>query len=321
MGWFLTTKKSSRASGGRKAARSSAASPKPWDPKRTLLGVKILLGVGASAGAVVGWVYGEAALKRYAIAMHGGDPVSVEDVVLADAPAWMSPEVRTRVATVVATQVDENPLDGRSLKAAARALGDEPWVAGVERVRRLSTGQIEVRADYRQPMAIVEGRDGYHLVDDMGVRLPGLYYRDQIDRLHLPLITGVAAAPPGKAGQKWPGDDLQAGLELVKLLAGEGYASQIKAYDVAERDHRGRIRLALQTERGLVRWGLPPGQEQTVEPPAATKMGWLRKVNQARGGIDAGGKIVDVYGASVQVSEPAMNEGPGGAYVFVNERN
>lgn len=317
MGWFLTKKKGSKAPRSSSRAKASAASPRPWDPQRTLWGVKILFGVACAAGAVVGWYYGEEALEDYAAATMG-DPVSTDDVLLADAPGWMSPEVRARVATAVAEQVSSNPLDGASLREAARALASEPWVARVERVQRLASGKVEVRADYRQPMAVVEGLDGYHLVDDQGYKLPGLYYRDQVGRLGLPLIVGVQAAPPGRPGQQWPGDDLQAGLDLVKLLAGERFFNQIESFDVGTRDNRGRLRLALRTRTGMVLWGLPVGQESAVEQSAMTKVSWLRRVNAEKGSVDAGGKVVHVY-STLQTSEPTMSEGPGGGYTFVND--
>jgi hypothetical protein len=316
MGWFLTKKKGGKSRSAKSRGRAgSSASPKPWDPQRTLRGLKVLTGIALAAGAVVGWYYGEEALVDYAATMQA-DPVGLEDVVLVDAPAWMSPEVRNRVATVVAEQVSPDPLDGRSLRLAAEALAQEPWVARVEQVRRLAKGQVAVRAEYRQPVAIVEALDGYHLVDATGVQLPGLYYRDQVDRLGLPLLVNVAAAPPSRPGQQWAGEDLQAGLKLIQTLAGEPYFDQIEAFDVGQRDQRGRIRLALHTRDGMVLWGLPPGEEKTLEPAVATKLSWLRRLDRERGSIDAGGKIVHIYGASIATSEPIMHQHPGGATVY-----
>jgi hypothetical protein len=303
MGWFLTRKKGSK--GKATKARGSSASPRPWDPQRTLLGLKVLLAVTLASSAIAGWYFGERALAEYVTATQS-DPVGVDDVILRDPPAWMSPEVQMRVRTVVAEQVSMDPLDGEGLRKATRELSKEPWVAGVERVRRRAGGKVEVTADYRQPMAIVRALDGYHLVDSEGYRLPGLYYRDQVSRLGLPVLVGVAAAPPGEAGRLWQGQDLQAGLRLIQTLAGEPYFSQIQSFDVSARDNRDRIRLALHTTRGTVFWGLPPGEERTVETSSGTKIARLRELNQRFGTIDAGGKIVHIYGASTQTSDPVM---------------
>ena len=303
MGWFLTRKKS-RKSRGKTRTRASSASPRPWDPKRTVRALKIAGGLAVAGGLIAGWIPLERALEDYASRVKA-DPVLRDDVVLADAPAWMTQAVRLRVADTVAAQVSEDPLDGRTLRWAAAALEQVPWVAHVEQVRRTGDGTVEVRAAYRRPLAVVEARDGYHLVDAAGVRLPGLYFREQLSELPLPLIVGVTDAPPGRPGERWAGTDLQAGLDLVELLAGEPYFDQIRAFDVSRRDARGRLRLALRTESGLVRWGLPPGREQAIEPGPAEKMARLERIYHERGSIDAGGMVVEVFGPVVAAYRPA----------------
>lgn len=307
MGWFLTRKKRKTRRRGR-SRQSTAADPKPWNPQRTLAGLKALTAIGLTLALVLGWYYGENALRVYA-GLTQSDPISLGDVDLADAPPWMSDAVKQELAGVVADHVASNPLDGDGLEAAAAALRHNPWVAHVQQVRRLAHGRVEVRATYRQPFAIIEARDGYHLVDAHGVRLPGLYFRDQVGRLNMPLISGVDTAPPGRPGQVWPGDQLPAALSLIALLENEAFANQIQAYDVSERDSRGRVRIALLTQRGMVRWGLPPGREHSVETDASVKVRRLREVAASRGSIDAGGLIVDIYGPSIQTLQPAMRPG------------
>ena len=54
-----------------------------------------------------------------------------------------------------------------------------------------------VFARYREPVALVQSRDGYRLVDIKGVRLPGLYLHHQIDQLEQPLLEGIHASPRG----------------------------------------------------------------------------------------------------------------------------
>lgn len=302
MGWFLTRKKRKSR---RKRPKGGSARPRPWNPQRTLAGLKVLTALSVALALGFGWYYGEGALRMYA-GLTQSDPVSIGDVELADAPPWMSTAVRQELAVLVASHVSNNPLDGSGLEAAANALRANPWVAHLEQVRRLARGRVQVRARYRRPFAIVQARDGYHLVDAHGIRLPGLYFRDQVDRLGLPLVTGIETAPPGRPGEPWRGDQLPAALSLIALLRDEPYADQIRAYDVSKRDARGRVRLALLTGRGMVRWGLAPGREHSVEPTATVKMRRLRELAASRGSIDAGGYIVDVYGPSIQTIRPAM---------------
>ncbi len=298
MGWFLGKKKTKR----RTRQSPAAWSPRPWEPRRTLGRLKLVLIAAAAVGVGFGWVHGQRYLKAYtARGMATG--VDASRVELVDAPSWMNPIVYQELCQSVADQVYQDPFDHDGLERAVLVLSVSPWVERVNRVRRSSDGRLLVEAVYRAPVAVVEGRDGYHLVSRDGVRLPGLYLRGQLAELGLPVVVGVAQAP-AQAGQVWPGGDLRAGLDLVHLLNGQPYVKQISCVDVSGRDAQGRIRLLLRTAQGMVRWGLPPGMEQVIEPDAQTKLSRLNEVYRQRGVIDAGGKVVDVYGATVFVRQP-----------------
>ncbi|MDX1682973.1 MAG: hypothetical protein R3336_07635, partial [Phycisphaeraceae bacterium] len=264
----------------------------PWLSLAWRVGAVVLV-VG---GLGLAWQQTETALRAYVadrVAAADGD-VNVE---LINAPAWMSPALtRELKATVAAGQ---GPTAPAVLDDAVVRLNDHSWVRTVGGVRWGADGEIEVAAEYRRPIAIVEGSDGYHLVDREGVRLSGVYAAEQVRQLEMPLIVGVKARP-AEAGRVWPGKDLAGGLALVQLLSGEPYLNQVAAVDVSRRDGRGRVQLALATYAGgLVRWGLPPGNEYSVEPPAAQKKKWLRGVYEKRGAIDAGGRVVDLFGPAI----------------------
>lgn len=316
MGWFLTRKKKGRAAKSAPKRSSSSASPRAWNPQRTLAGIKVVGVITGIGLAIMVWQRGDRALQAYVDDSRAA-PVTPEKVVLADAPIWMTPAVRHELAATVAEQVAAQPLKN-TLPAAVSALRKQPWVAGVERVYRRGDGVVEVYADYRQPLAIVEGKDGYHLVDAQGVSLPNLYTWEQAEMLGLPVIVGVATAPPA-TGERWPGEQVAAALSLVQLLSSEPYFEQIKAFNVADKDPRGRLRLTLHTEKGIVVWGLPPGQEQSVEQDSRIKLGWLRRINESRGSIDAGGKVVEIYGASIQLSQPGVEPAPAGTASGMND--
>ena len=299
MGWFLHKKKKSRYTRKRKVTDRQ-----PWDPERTLIGLKYLLVVMVAVGVLIGWSRAERYLAAYT-SRNTHIEVTAEHVELIDPPSWMNTVLGDELRRLVATQIAPNPFDNHSLQQAAFVLSTNPWVDRVERVQRAGHNRVAVYAVYRHPVAIIESRDGYHLVDVRGTRLPGLYLEHQIEQLTLPLIIGVAAAPRLE-GEVWPGDDLQAGLSLVNLLGDQPYFDQIQACDVSVRDERGRINLTLTANTGgRVRWGLPPGRERSIEPDALTKKYRLASVYAQRGSIDAGGKIVDLSGPAVFVQNPA----------------
>jgi hypothetical protein len=303
LSWFLTKNRKKAAGRGR---RKKNPIRQAWDARQVWRLVQPVLAVAALVGVGFAWGYG----KPWLVKQVGGrlsEPVTAARVELNDSPAWMSEGLKQHLQGVVAGAMGADPLDPAGLARAAASLQHNPWVKQVQRVERTKTGVIAV-ADYREPIALVESRDGYRLVDREGVQLPGVYRGDLVGRVGLPVITGVHQPSAGE-GRAWPGDDLAAGLSLVQSLSGEPYFRQIQAFDVGRRDDRGRVRLALRTRGGYVRWGLPPGKEEAVEPDAATKIKWLRSVNQRRGSIDAGGKVVDVFGGAVFVHQPSLGDG------------
>lgn len=309
MGWFL--RRNHAGGGQRRSGRGAAKRDQVgtgWSPARTLLGLKIVGVVAGIAALAAGWHLTHRTLGDYA-RTHHATPITAEDVVLESAPEWMPRGLELELRRLVAEQVGEDPVDNTTLRAAAGALRDWAWVApeGVRQVTRLGDGRVSVEVAFRAPMAVIEARDGYHLISREGVRLPALYEREQIERMRVPVIVGGSNAPP-RMGERWQGRDVAAGLALVRLLADEGLLDEVidevRAVDVSRRDARDRPRLALRTERGAVLWGLPPGEEQSVEPDASTKLERLRQVVSAHGSIDAGGQRVHLYGATVQVSRP-----------------
>jgi len=213
----------------------------------------------------------------------------------------------------VAVQAGTDPMDTHGLQRAILTLAIDPWIERVDRVQRLPGGRLWISAQFRQPVAVVEKPDGYRLVTEQGVRLPGLYVADQLAEVALPVIVGASSAVPHE-GRVWQGKDMKAGLSLVRWLGQQPYWGQVRAIDVSGRDSRGRIHLVLRTQHGSVRWGLPPGTEKTIEPNAVTKAAWLADVYHQRGAIDAGGNRVDVFGPAVFIHPAAQSPAVSASY-------
>lgn len=335
MGWLLRRKPKPRAARPRRGSEKS----RPWDPRRTLLGLKYIGVVLLITALAAGWHFGEKHLTQY-VREHRQAVFTVDAVLLADAPHWMGEAVQAEVQQLVADTMVADPLRPDGLALAVKALESNPWVGQVQRVQRFKQGVV-VYARYREPVAVVQGRDGYHWVDSEGVRLPVTCTLEQVDP-RLPLIVG-ATQQPGFEGEVWPGDEVQAGLALVRYLRHESYIDQVRCVDVGARDEQGRIHLVILTDRQqgvnwnqfnelhvhardarrLIRgvlqtakrtgaiWGLPPGAEQSIDPDVHTKLVRLQSVQQRyRGSIDARGKVVDVSGAAALVLQPVVDAAP-----------
>jgi hypothetical protein len=301
MGWILWGHKKSKA--GRKSSSAkksrSVTDPKPWNPQRTLLGLKCLFVAGIVGGIAFGWQPAERYLLDY-VNRQKITAVADAPVVLVNAEPWMSDLLQEQLRAKVSQSV-RLPLDPTGLQRAASRLENDPWVRSLASVHRMADGRIEVTCEFRRPVALVQSDHGYHPVDREGILLPGLYREGQVQAVGLPQIVGVATAPV-EPGQLWIGDDVQAGLSLVQALTQEPYMKEIAAFDVSQRDQRGRIRLSLMThEGGQVRWGLPLGEDQPIEPGFDEKLRRLRTVHHERGTIDAGGQVVDIFGSTILV--------------------
>ena len=114
MNWFQGKTKRKRP------GRSRSTSHQPWDPQRTLAGLKVLALVGTITAVVVGWGYAERRLGVYAAELSG-PAMYVDRVDLADAPSWMNPILLDELRRTVASQVGRDPLDNDGLHRAVLA--------------------------------------------------------------------------------------------------------------------------------------------------------------------------------------------------------
>ncbi len=300
LGWNEIQQKWS-ASPWMKWAKRKPALDKPWDPQRTLWGLKVLAIVVFTAVIIASYRPLSRQLQNY-VSEKKAVVITADNVRLVDAPAWMPPGFRYRLQQLIASQFDRDPMDRRGPLLAVRALYESGWIERVDSVQRVAGG-VKVRAHYRQPVAFVRTADHYQLIDMQAVRLPGVYKAQQLPLLKLPVIVGAGYGPKAQ-GMKWEGLGVPAALSLISTLQYEPYFRQVKAVDVSQRDGRGRLRLSLRTEMGQVIWGLPVGEEKHLEPATTLKKQMLMEVYRRKGSIDAGGATVEVFGPAPFVREP-----------------
>jgi hypothetical protein len=230
-------------------------------------------------------------------------------VELKDQPAWMSPALAEQILASVRPVTPFSAGEHQMLVDRADILSANPWVKQVKAVRRAYNHEpgdtIEIDCDFRAPVALVHWQDAYWYVDAEGVRLPERLSAEQVARLIQPgqanafrIIEGVGKAPlaPGKP---WPGGDVQAGIELIALLADKPFADQIVKIDVS--NFGGRInpnesQLNLVTRANTeIRWGQPPSSKAFfVEQNPDRKIEYLRAAKRQTGRIDMNQPWIDL---------------------------
>lgn len=285
--------------------------------RRVLMAVGVIVvGVALSVGIVL--------LDR-----HVKKLPQVRDVVvrlsLKDQPEWMAASLRDQILNKVSCRVNamlQNQQDAAEVPAVlhphltseiGRALGDDPWVAQVNKVQVFHDGRVELDCRFREPLAMVSVSDGMRLVDKEAVVLPGTYSVAELVGTDLMMICGIQQ-PPSAAGTPWPGQDLQDALTLLAQIDAQAWRDQIQAIDMS--NHAGRISpadpqivLATVHDGSKILWGRPVGKEMRLENTAQQKIALLNGIYDKYPRIDLGRPYVDVRRASDEVDVPAETRG------------
>jgi hypothetical protein len=272
----------------------------------TRLGLIVLISAAVLGGTVLGLKH----LESYV----GGLPLftsSEVSVAMYDQPVWMSESLATQILTESFQPIKDDLVelhrqgqDQKLPEVLNDQLAKNPWVSKVHWVRRSFGGKFMINADFREPAAMVQMEKGCYLIDNEGVLLPGKYKYNLLADCGLLEIHGCRGEVPD-AGKKWKSVDLQAGLELVKLLQTSPFKHQVKAVDVT--NYQGRSDpasswLVVMTDRRtVIRWGRPMGQEQGLETTAHEKLSLLAGAFVKFKHIDCNRSFVDVRRSATEV--------------------
>jgi hypothetical protein len=259
----------------------------------------------------LGAIAGVACFARDYVVRRIAFPSDPPKVVLVNRPAWMSDLLAEEIIRKAKPAGAHSAFDHQLLMDINRILVASPWIRQVRQVRRVYQNRpgdtIEIDCDYRAPVALVKWGQTYWLVDDEGVKLPAQFELSQLNRvvygadhkMNIRVITGVMHKPVGE-GSKWPGEDIVAGLDMVKLLYGLPYAEEIVTVDVsnyAGRDSIKDAQITLGTTHGnTIKWGRPinGGNDFFVEIPTPRKLDVLKQIYEEYGQVDARQQWVDI---------------------------
>jgi hypothetical protein len=238
-------------------------------------------------------------------------PETPPRVVLKDRPVWMSDLLAEQIVRMARPIGTHSTFDHQLLVTVTQTLEASPWVKKVRQVRRAYGERpgdtIEIDCEFRAPVALVRWRDYYWLVDGDGVKLPEQFTEEQLPRIvtgsngmtNIRVVDGVRR-PPVESGQTWPGDDLAAALDMIKLLHGQPYADAIVSVDVS--NYMGRVdvreaQITLGTRyETQIRWGEPirTPDQYSVEASPAEKLARLQQIHEKFGRIDGHQPWLDI---------------------------
>lgn len=279
----------------------------------------LIVGRGAlwlfSAFAVV---FGLHTLDARARDLQSRDPVRLEWLRL---PDWLlAPEQRDLIDEISAQAGlygDEDLAAPDVCARVASNLAASPWVERVNRVSK-QPGLVRVDADIRKPLTMVEHAGTAYLIDDKGVRLPPSLRASELDRDAWLTITG-ASSPPPPVGELWPGQDLAAGVKLVRLINDRSSAgllasrADLRRVDVSNFGKRfvrdGQLRIETSAPACIIHWGMPPGEEYNIESPAERKLAMLDQYWRYKGGRLGDDGPIDLRDPNGRIARPAAETG------------
>ncbi|TVS08149.1 MAG: hypothetical protein EA423_02215 [Phycisphaerales bacterium] len=301
----------------KKSARKKKPGPPIWERvdterlRRVLPGFALAL---AGVGAALGTGIGIDRLSEASANARLAEPVSVRMLwPEGDRGAWLAPALRSDIEelALAAAENDRDPFSRAQLARVGDELERSGWFDGRPIVRRAADGAIEVEGVWRRPAAYVRTREGDRLVSAQGKLMP-LLWRPAGSGPALLLVTNTLHEPPLRTDGRpdyaspWAGKDIEAGLALASMLAGEPYAEAIAEIDLAPFNTRQRLELVVRLSRDAagagrsrsrIHWGGPTGVFNPEEPSDEDKLARLRAMfaeSRWRDWLLEGGAVYDL---------------------------
>lgn len=205
-------------------------------------------------------------------------------------------------------------MDEQACAKVASAFASNAWVRRVVGVRKLAGGRLNVRLEYRQPVAMVHvisrhpehDGAGFFAVDGEGVLLPPSDFSraETVNYLHI-IVPG--AYPTGGVGAEFGDTRVQTAALLAYVLhpfreklgiTSIGVHGDLRQNPVVQLEIAG-------TEERRWFWGSPPGSEAQGEPTAKMKLQSLID------GAPTGSDLRQVqYAPTPIVQSPSLIEAP-----------
>lgn len=294
----------STAEPGQPSAEMRTRQPFRWGKFASYLGTFVVAVIVLAL--VAGVVMGNRTLKAKATAITQKVEckISIEWPMLSrpkDAPApksvdemtWMPRQLREDLLAraYAAVEREPDPFAPAAIADVGATMMESGWFEGAPRVERGGPGEMRISGKWRLPAAAVRTSDKEILVGWDGRPLPVVY--DRLGSSGMQFIAGPIEDPvmaaPGKpdCSKPWPGGDVDAGLELLALLAKQPYARQVAGVQIGSHKDEKSLEI-ISREGGKIVWGGRPSKPMIGEASTEAKLGKLEWLTRTYGRIDAG---------------------------------
>jgi len=216
--------------------------------------------------------------------------VAASQIEITQPPHWVPHNLVAQVVENANLPARLSLLDKNLVGEIAEAFQLNPWVEEVISVSKSFPAKVVVVLSYRQPVAMVEVRQGQYPIDRHGVLLPPQDF-SVADTRSYPVITGIVSTPQGPAGTEWGDNVVEEAAELAAEL-GPYWKKLGLVSIVAPRSAEGHDKIdegvyALLAKGGSrILWGHAPGTSHPGELSTKQKIGRLEEYVAKFGGFD-----------------------------------
>ncbi len=211
---------------------------------------------------------------------------------------WLPVQFQRQLHDLVLDRLRESPdpFSARSIRAVGEGLAASGWFEGPPRIERRPGNRLVIDGQWRIPAAFVrwDGRD--YLVAWDGRLLPPIYQPGQVN---LRAIVNAPTPPPCGPNDRldfsapWPGGAVTEAVDLLALISGRAWYTQVRGVDLA--DFEKQRRLVLMTTFGTrVVWGGPVRRPLPGESTTQGKIEKLDLLFRDFRRIDAGRPAIDI---------------------------
>jgi len=296
-----------------KAAKDKDEAPKA----RTPLVWRLLKGSLAALGTAAvgcGFLYTLDVLRED-VRVSPGYVMTSESLRLVTYPRWMTPAI---LAELDVGLLDPSfprrfsLLDEDVCGKIAAAYEKCPWIEKVERIVKRDPRvdpdrpPLQVTLRFRRPLAFVQDRDGFVLMDERSVRLPGVYAEPRLGAEKFLVVTGIAAPAP-EPGQEWKEPAVQAALQVAAALDERREAFRLATIDMSNfggrRDPRDTEIAVWTAADTRIKWGRAPSTEAAVlqEKTPEEKVAYLDYVYKIlKGQVDGQLSYIDIPNEAIR---------------------
>ena len=215
--------------------------------------------------------------------------VLAEDIQITQPPRWVPRDLVDQVIQQANLPQELSLLDDNLTFEVAEAFRLHPWVDEVVSVTKSVPGQVQVKLNFRRPVAMVQVKQGMYPVDPEGVLLPPTDFSVSDTRLY-PLILNVHSTPQGPAGTNWGDPEVTSAAQLADELSPHWKKLQLASIVCPHSTGNDAINTSLyvlmSTGGSRILWGRAPGTDHPGELTTEQKIGRLKKYAADFGGFD-----------------------------------